>query len=393
MNKTGLLLVGARGSIATTVLHGLWALREGAASAGMVTELPEFAEVSWASFDSFALAGWDIAGSSDDTASELVSAGVLPAALLAAGDEDRAVLEERIRPGVPSVADLEQASPGAQERAAFSALEAVEALRSDIVAWREELGLSRAVVVYLASVEPSSPLPSGWDNPKAELEALLRDAPAGLSPSLLYGAAAIQEGVPFVNFTPAPGGAAAALAAAAERAGVPILGNDGKTGETLVKTVLAPLFRDRNLRVRAWEGFNMLGNRDGAALADPDRKRGKLEGKDRALRQILADDEAHTGVHIEYVPPLNDWKTAWDYIDFEGFLGARMSLQFTWRGSDSALAAPLVLDLARVACLAQERGMSGPIAAAAPFFKAPLGTPVHDFHAQMLGFRKFVLQD
>ena len=134
--------------------------------------------------------------------------------------------------------------------------------------------------------------------------------------------------------------------------GVPVAGNDGKTGETLVKTVLAPMFSARALKVLAWQGYNMLGNRDGEVLEEPAHKAAKLENKDQALRELLSDDDLHSEVAIDFVPSLNDWKTAWDFIHFEGFLGAKMSMQFTWQGSDSALAAPLILDLAILAELA-----------------------------------------
>jgi len=145
---------------------------------------------------------------------------------------------------------------------------------------------------------------------------------------------------------------------------------------------LAPMFRARALRVLSWQGYNMLGNQDGAVLADPLHKETKVRGKDEALRAILGDERAHTHVGIDYVPSLRDWKTAWDFIHFEGFLGARMSLQFTWTGSDSALAAPLVIDLLRLVELAARRGESGALEHLACFFKAPLSAGVHDFSEQ-----------
>jgi myo-inositol-1-phosphate synthase len=126
----------------------------------------------------------------------------------------------------------------------------------------------------------------------------------------------------------------------------------------------------------------MLGNRDGENLADPLHKEAKLRSKDDALRSLLGDPEVHTKVGIDYVPSLRDWKTAFDYIHFEGFLGAQMSLQFTWQGSDSALAAPLVIDLARLAELALRAGESGELQHTAAFFKSPIGGGTHDFHAQ-----------
>jgi myo-inositol-1-phosphate synthase len=172
--------------------------------------------------------------------------------------------------------------------------------------------------------------------------------------------------------------------------GVPHMGADGKTGETLVKTVLAPLFAGRALRVLSWEGYNLLGNRDGFVLADPKARESKTRSKDRALRQILRDERLHTKVTIDYVPSLDDWKVAWDFVHFEGFLGARMSMQFTWQGNDSALAAPLVLDLARLAAFAQARGEAGLMRHAAAYFKSPVGVEEQSFARQLALLEDYV---
>jgi len=162
---------------------------------------------------------------------------------------------------------------------------------------------------------------------------------------------------------------------------VPIYGNDGKTGETLVKTVLAPMFRARNLEVLSWEGFNILGGGDGRVLDDPRHKRTKLKTKGGVLAGALGY-APHAGVRIEYVPSLGNWKTAWDFVHFRGFLGTKMSMQFTWQGCDSILAAPLVLDLVRLTEFAQRKGEAGPMTHLASFFKDPLGVAEHSFAEQ-----------
>ena len=159
------------------------------------------------------------------------------------------------------------------------------------------------------------------------------------------------------------------------------MGCDGKTGETLVKSALAPMFRYRNLRVLSWQGYNMLGDRDGVVLADEENRATKIESKDRLLGQILGYP-LHSKVTIDYVPSLGDMKTAWDFVHFEGFLGHRMSMQFTWQGCDSILAAPLVLDMLRLTDLAVRRGESGPMKHLACFFKSPVDVSEHDLHAQ-----------
>jgi myo-inositol-1-phosphate synthase len=134
----------------------------------------------------------------------------------------------------------------------------------------------------------------------------------------------------------------------------------------------------------------MLGNRDGEVLSDGAHRLSKVRNKNEALRSLLGDESVHTHVSIDYVPSLQDWKTAWDFVHFEGFLGTRMSLQFTWTGSDSALAAPLVLDLIRLADFAHARGERGEMPQTACFFKAPLSGGTHDFLRQHQALLEYV---
>jgi myo-inositol-1-phosphate synthase len=227
------------------------------------------------------------------------------------------------------------------------------------------------------------------------LAALRQAAEAGdataLPPSAWYAFAAIEAGFPFVNFTPSAGAALPALIALAEQRRVPLSGQDGKTGETLVKSVLARMFAVRNLRVLSWVGHNILGNRDGLVLSDPATRASKLRTKDRVVGDILGY-APQTRTTIEYVESVDDWKTAWDHVHFEGFLGVRMTMQFTWQGCDSALAAPLVLDLARLAALAQRRGEAGPLRHLAAFFKSPLGVTEHDLARQVAALEAYAVE-
>jgi len=236
------------------------------------------------------------------------------------------------------------------------------------------------VVINVASTEP----PAAPDPAHDSIDALERALATGrhvLPPSSLYAYAAFRAGAAFVDFTPSTGARLPALEALAEQRGVPHAGRDGKTGETLVKSALAPMFATRNLRVRSWSGPNLLGGGDGAALADPDRRASKLESKQRVLASILGY-EPDAPLHIDYVPDLGEWKTAWDHISFEGFLGTRMGMQFTWEGCDSALAAPLVLDLARLVAAATAGGQRGGLDALGFFFKDPLNTDGHQLDRQ-----------
>jgi myo-inositol-1-phosphate synthase len=159
------------------------------------------------------------------------------------------------------------------------------------------------------------------------------------------------------------------------------VGRDGKTGETFLKSVLAPAFAARNLEVMSWVGHNIFGNLDGVVLNDPANKATKVASKDKLLGEILGYTP-QTLVSIEYIQSLGDWKTAWDHIHFRGFLETPMVMQFTWQGCDSILAAPLVLDLARFAELATRRGATGTLDFLASFFKSPQGSPTHDFFEQ-----------
>ena len=384
-------LVWSRGAIGTCVAYGLAGLREGLVDpVGLVTETRELAGLDLARFEEIVPGGHDVCRRAlTHSAGELVKGRILSADLVAAAAPDAAAFESRIRPGLldgpdVGVADLD---PDAARLGGLGPREQIEALTQDLDQFRTAHELDRVVVVNLASTEATRPDQPEWESLDA-FEAAL-DRGESQPASTLYAYAALRAGCPHVNFTPNLGASIPALRQLAKEVGLPHCGNDGKTGETLVKTALAPMFRARALRVLSWQGYNMLGNRDGAALSDPVRREAKLRNKDEALRSILGDEEVHTHVGIDYVPSLEDWKTAWDFVHFEGFLGARMSLQFTWHGSDSALAAPLVLDLVRLADLAAERGESGAMEHVASFFKSPLAGEGHDFHAQVDALRRY----
>ena len=181
------------------------------------------------------------------------------------------------------------------------------------------------------------------------------------------------------------------LRARAEAAGVPFAGQDGKTGETLLRTALAPMFTARGLKVLSWAGTNILGGGDGATLADPEAVRSKLASKTRGLHALVGDD-VETPLHIDNVPDMGNLKTAWDHIHAVGFLGSRVTLQTTWSAHDSALAAPLVIDLVRSLALASDAGQSGAVTELGCFFKDPWGSDVHNFAEQTRRFGSWVSQ-
>jgi myo-inositol-1-phosphate synthase len=149
------------------------------------------------------------------------------------------------------------------------------------------------------------------------------------------------------------------------------------------------MFAARNLHVLSWIGHNILGGGDGRVLNDPANKASKVQSKDASLPAILGY-KPQSLVSIEYVESLDDWKTAWDHIHFEGFLGTKMAMQFTWQGCDSILAAPLVLDLARLTLHAQRQGLSGVLAPLACFFKSPMGSTEQNFFTQWAMFEQYL---
>ena len=158
--------------------------------------------------------------------------------------------------------------------------------------------------------------------------------------------------------------------------------DSGKTGQTLVKTVLANLFRVRDLRVVGWYSTNLLGNGDGAVLSDPANAAGKVESKRRALAHILGYEDFEHVVRIDYYGPRGDRKEAWDTVDFEGWLGRRMALKLNWLGEDSILAAPLVVDAARLTAWAHSRGERGALPWLGLYFKDPHGSSFHELGDQ-----------
>ncbi|RPF37632.1 inositol-3-phosphate synthase [Streptomyces sp. TLI_185] len=355
----GVWLIGARGSVATTVVAGCAALTAGLhPPTGMVTETTAFAGTGLPPLSSLVFGGHDTLDCPLPKRAEVLAAGgVLPPGLPAAVAAELAAADREIRPGGPVPGDTRTED------------ELIAAFAEDMTDFLRRCGLARAVVVNVASTEPPA-------------------TGRALPPSSLYAAAALRAGCPYVNFTPSTGLHHPALATAAASSGLPYAGRDGKTGQTLLRSVLGPMFTQRALAVRAWSGTNLLGGGDGAALADPAAAAAKNAGKERVLADTL-DTTPEGEVHIDDVPALGDWKTAWDHIAFDGFLGTRMILQTIWQGCDSALAAPLILDLARLVARAEEVGLSGPLGELGFYFKDPVGdgpSSLAEQYAALTGF-------
>jgi myo-inositol-1-phosphate synthase len=384
--RVGAWLIGAKGGVATTMMTGLASLqRRAIPPVGLFTATPACAGLDLVDFPDIVVGGHDIrSGPLDREAWRMwTQSRAIPPELLEAAADFFAAVESRLRPGllagsgerIRSLADPAAAESGETPRRGLARI------RADLEAFAASERLDHVVVVNLASTEPppERPIPRAY----AEVEPLLDDTAAcPLPASSLYFLAAVEAGASYINFTPSAGAGPACLQDVARDRGIAHAGCDGKTGETLLKSVLAPMFAARNLEVMSWVGHNIFGNLDGKVLDDPRNKAAKVRSKDHLLAAILGYPP-QTHVSIEYIESMGDWKTAWDHVHFRGFLGTPMTLQFTWQGCDSILAAPLVLDLVRLVERARRGGESGALAWLAPFFKSPLGVTEQDFAIQM----------
>jgi myo-inositol-1-phosphate synthase len=392
MSRTGLWLVGAHGGVATTVAVGLAALQDknnfgcSHLACGLVSQLPQFRSLDLVGWDQVVVGGHDIRQTTSLKEAQGLSSGTVPAIAPMLVEASRGFLKEfesRIRPGILFNAGSTIESLSSKDRVAAvdTPRQAIACVQKDLSEFITSSGCDRVVVVHIASTEPPpviiEPLPESW----SQFQGLLDHHDGPLPSSTLYAIAALEMGLPFVNFTPSLGSCPAAVQDLAVRKKTCHMGCDGKTGETFLKSVLAPAFAKRNLEIMSWVGHNIFGNMDGQVLNDPLNKQTKVASKDRLLRQMLGYDP-QTHISIEYIKSLGDWKTAWDHIHFRAFLGTPMTLQFTWQGCDSILAAPLVLDLFRFTELASRRGETGCLTQFSSFFKSPLGTDENDFAVQ-----------
>jgi myo-inositol-1-phosphate synthase len=364
----GAWFIGARGSLATTATIGIHALSAGLVEpVGLTTETAAVGDVDFTPLDRIVVGGHDISRVPLTTKAETLAAGgMFPPVLVEAVRGALEATEQNLR-DVPSTGRTQQ--------------DDIDRMAADIAEFRERHGLAAVVVVDVSSTEPLPPFHPAFESEEALSEALSTPGQRVLPPSSQAAAAAVQAGAAFAGFTPSSALSLPTLRARADRAGIVYAGQDGKTGETLLRTVLAPMFTARGFSVKSWAGTNLLGGGDGATLADPEAVRSKLVSKNRGLHSIVGDDVV-TPLHIDNVPDLGDVKTAWDHVSATGFLGSRVTLQTTWSAYDSALAAPLVIDLVRVLALADRAGLSGVVPELGCFFKDPWGSDVHAFAEQ-----------
>src|SRR5947207_5028351 len=273
-------------------------------------------------------------------------------------------------------------------------MDVAEQLRDDSVIFRQEHGLSRLVKVWPGTTE-SFQTPKPVHQTVASFEKGLAKNDPAIAPSMIYAHAAIQAGIPYANGAPNLSADIPALTRLAGDRGVPICGKDFKTGQTLLKTVLAPGLKSRLLGLSGWFSTNILGNRDGEVLEDPGSFKTKEESKLSVLEYILQPQlypqlygKMCHKVRINYYPPRGDNKEGWDSIDIFGWLGYPMQIKVDFLCRDSILAAPIVLDLVLFLDLAQRAGMRGIQEWLSFYFKSPMTAPglypEHDLFIQSM---------
>ncbi|HEX2446535.1 MAG TPA: inositol-3-phosphate synthase [Vicinamibacterales bacterium] len=401
--RVGVLLAGL-GAVSTTFIAGVLAVRKGISKPiGSLTQMgtvrlgkrtearsPAINEfVPLASLDDLIFGGWDIF--EDDCYDAARTAGVLEPVLL---DQVRPELEA-IKPW-PAVFDRKYVKrlDGPNVKRAKTKRELADGLTDDIRRFKKANALDRLVLIWCGSTEvflTESDVHQSLDAFEKGLEANDPSIPS----SMIYAYAAIKEGIPYANAAPNLSADVPALVELAAKTGAPIAGKDLKTGQTLIKTIIAPGLKARLLGVRGWYSTNILGNRDGEVLDDPESFKTKEESKKSVLDYILQpnlypDLYAHLChvVRINYYPPRGDNKEGWDNIDMVGWLGYPMQLKINFLCRDSILAAPIVLDLVLFLDLAKRAGMSGVQEWLSFYFKSPMHAPElypeHDLFIQLM---------
>jgi myo-inositol-1-phosphate synthase len=401
--KLGILLVGL-GAVSTTTIAGVLAIRKGLASPiGSLTQMgtirlgkrtegrsPKIKEVvPLAGLDDIVFGAWDIFAENSYQAAR--TAGVLDAALL-----------DRIRPELeaitpwPAVFDQRYVKrlDGPNVKKGKNKKDLAEQVRADIRNFKTQHGLDRMVMVWCGSTEVFMKESAVHQSVDAFEKALEANDPA-IPSSMIYTYAALMEDVPYANGAPNLSVDIPAMMALAQQKKLPIVGKDFKTGQTWMKTVIAPGIKARLLGIEGWYSTNILGNRDGEVLDDPESFKTKEESKKSVLDYILQPqlypelykDLCHV-VRINYYPPRGDNKEGWDNIDLVGWLGYKMQLKIDFLCRDSILAAPIVLDLALFLDLAKRAGMSGIQEWLSFYFKSPMHAPglypEHDLFIQLM---------
>ena len=394
MGKIGVWVIGIYGSVGTAVTIGTSAIIQGLCPPhGVTTETEPINRLNLVGLKDLVFGGHDIRESSlHDSALQYYRENGVPSYEVlekVKGDIDQ--ITSRVKTGTTLNCSkpIQAITKAASATNDNTIRESIEQIKRDISEFKDQNSLSEVIVVNLSSAEPYLEIEDKHTELSGFEKMLDANDKSAIRSSTMYAYAAIDLGCPYINFTSSNASLLPALQVFAREKGVPFMGNDGKTGETLIKSALAPVFKYRNLEVMTWQGYNLLGNMDGEVLMDQKTKDSKIESKDHLLPKIL-NKSPHTHVGIDYVSSLKDWKTAWDFVHFKGFLDTKMSMQFTWQGCDSMLAAPIVLDLVRLVNFAKANGEKGEMRHLSCFFKNPIGVDEQDLHLQFHSLMDYV---
>jgi myo-inositol-1-phosphate synthase len=380
------------GAVATTFYAGVFAVRKGLAKPfGSLTQLghirlgkrtehrnPLIRDfVPLASLDDLVFGGWDPIP--DDAHSAAVRAGVLTPQDLEGVRAELAAITPM--PAVFSHDWVKKLEGAVNVKTGSSTMDLAEQLMADIERFRKEHRCDRLVMIWCGSTEAYH-TPAAVHQSLATFEKGLKASDPEIAPSQVYAYAALRSGVPFANGAPNLTVDVPAMLELATNTGLPICGKDFKTGQTLIKTILAPGFKARLLGVSGWFSTNILGNRDGEVLDDPESFKSKEVSKLGVLEQILQPDvypdlygSMYHKIRINYYPPRGDNKEGWDNIDIFGWMGYAMQIKVDFLCKDSILAAPIVLDLALFMDLAARAGQKGIQEWLSFYFKSPQTAP------------------
>ncbi len=381
--KLGIAIVGLGGAVGTTIVAGIELLKKGEIETiGLpLANLPENLIFDLAAYENLVFGGWDLHG--ENLASAAEEHDVLTHKQFVAVEAAlRKIKPWRAVEDKNFLANIE-----GENRFAKTDMhrETIEKLCGDLREFKKTC--DNAVVINLASTEKLADEGNEIFNSIADFDKALDADSAEISPAMLYAYAAISEKIPYGNFTPSVAADVPALIEFAEKNRVPVAGKDGKTGQTMIKTVLAPALKTRALKVEGWFSTNILGNRDGLALSNEASLASKRKTKGSVLDDILGYKVEDHLVDIRYYRPRGDNKEAWDNIDVRGFLNQPMQIKINFLCKDSILAAPLAIEIARLLDLAKRRKSFGAQEQLSLFFKLPMtktkgATPEHALHKQ-----------
>lgn len=393
--KLGVLVIGIGGAVASTFVAGTMIVRKGqAVPVGSITQMatirlgkrnenrfPKIKDiVPLASLNDIVFGGWDIF--EEDVYNAARRSEVLTV-------EDLDKVKDELQAIMPMKGafdpDYVKRLHGTWIKSAPTKWELMEQVRTDIREFKSKNGCDRMVCIWCGSTEIFKQ-ESDVHKSLSALEKAMKENNADISPSIVYAYACIAEGVPYINGAPNLTVEVPAMREFAQQKQVPILGKDFKTGQTMMKTVLSPMLKTRMLGLDGWFSTNILGNRDGEVLDDPDAFKAKEESKLSVIDNILQPDlypelygNVFHKVRINYYPPRKDNKEGWDNIDIFGWLGYPMQLKVDFLCRDSILAAPLCLDLVLFTDLAQRAGMVGVQDWLSFYFKSPMPAKEGDF--------------